>query len=93
MPLWTYPALLAVSLCLFITGYAWGRYIQQGFDWRYWTRRQEKMMADFSVLTAEVAKLIAYVQQPKPEDPAIQAQIDALVGQVKAANDAVAPPA
>ena len=48
-------------------------------------------MANFTDLQAQVARLIAYLQ--RPEDPAIQAQIDAMAAQAKAAADAVTPPA
>jgi hypothetical protein len=78
---------------LFLTGFAWGSYRQLTKDWRIWYRQQERLMADFTVLVAEVAKLIVYAQTPKVEDPAIQAQIDKIAADVKAVNDAVAPPA
>jgi hypothetical protein len=88
-------AVTAATACvtLFTCGYLVGRTHQQHFDWRHYLRRQERLMADFSVLQAEIQKLIAYAQAPRPEDPAIQQQIDAVAGQVKAVNDQVAPPA
>ena len=56
---------------------------------------QEVLMANFDALRDEIARLITYIQTPRPapvEDPAIQAEIDALAAQAKAAADAVTPP-
>ena len=91
--LWVTTYLGIAAVALWWIGYLTGRYQQQAFDTRYFFRKQEKMMADFTLLTAEVAKLIAYVQTPRPEDPAIQQQIDALAAQVKAENDRLGTPA
>ncbi len=93
LALWLVAVAGVVLVIAWLIGYLTGRWQQQAFDVRYFYRKQETMMADFTLLTAEVAKLIAYVQAPRPEDPAIQAEIDRLAAEVKAVNDQVAPPA
>ena len=89
---------ICLALAVLGLGYGLGLGQQQHTLWRL-VRRQEKLMADFSVLSAEVTRAITLLGAPKPEDPAIQATIDAEAARLRAANDAAndaasgAPPA
>jgi hypothetical protein len=56
------------------------------------TRAMEAVLIDLTALKVELARLVAYAQTPKPEDPASQAAVDTVTAELKAVNDALTPP-
>lgn len=92
-------AVVIAAGTLLTLGYIWGRHVRQvtlriALNQRRFHRRIEDLiMADLSQLRTEVQRLIVLVQSPRPEDPAIQAEIDTLTAEVKAAADAAGPSA
>ena len=80
-----------VAMCFWL-GKEYGRYQQATFDRRYDRRHMETFMANTARLEAAVAAAVALIAQLKAsqENPADQAKIDELAGQLEQASQ---PPA
>jgi hypothetical protein len=94
-----YSALAMGAGVLLFIGHHHGRHHQVMRDRREWrqvlTTVQEikTAMPNFNELATQIDRLIAALQAPRPEDPQVQADIDALAAKAKAAADAATPPA